>query len=356
LARRSPPKRTGPPSARADVPLRARCRCTRAEMRGWSTTRTRASATRTGTIVSKAVDGRVSSSIAPASPPAAAAIPSRSTRRRWPASSRRYPMAPLTDPGISPSALDTVAVTGGSPVASSTGNVIRVPDPTMVLMVPAPIPAAKTASDSQMDNAISFTIAWTPPRRARSRGRTDHARGEPADVEGCPAWRQPRPWGRTGLCSGVSGASPGPHGGDEGDEHGRDTDLEDVADPVDAARVPHAERARESVAGDGTDDAQDDGQPQRDRLTSRNDQLGQQTDDQPRDEGPEERHGISFRSGARFGLHSACPCKDRVSIRWRNNSRACPRLDCSSSRWTDSLASGPERLIRGCPRRRGRCR
>src|SRR5690606_15134021 len=252
------------------------CRCTRAEMRGWSTTRTRASATRTGTIVSKAVDGRVSSSIAPASPPAAAAIPSRSTRRRWPASSRRYPMAPLTDPGISPSALD---------------------------------------------NAISFTIAWTPPRRARSRGRTDHARGVPADVEGGPAWRQPRPWGRTGLCSGVSGASPGPHGGDEGDEHRRDTDLEDVADPVDAARVPHAERAREAVAGDGTDDAQDDGQPQRDRLTSRKDQLGQQADDQPRDDGPEERHGISFRAGARFGLHSACPCKGGVSIRSRNNSR-----------------------------------
>lgn len=56
--------------------------------------------------------------------------------------------------------LDTFAVTGGSPVASSTGKVIRVPEPTMVLMVPAPIPAAKTASDSQtdmdMDGAIPF--------------------------------------------------------------------------------------------------------------------------------------------------------------------------------------------------------
>lgn len=65
-------------------------------------------------------------------------------------------MAPLTEPGISPRALDTVAVTGGSPVASRTGNVISVPEPTMVLMVPAPIPAAKTASASQMDKAISF--------------------------------------------------------------------------------------------------------------------------------------------------------------------------------------------------------
>lgn len=58
--------------------------------------------------------------------------------------------------------LDTLAVTGGSPVASSTGKVISVPEPTMVLIVPAPIPAARTASDSQrdmdmdMDGAIPF--------------------------------------------------------------------------------------------------------------------------------------------------------------------------------------------------------
>ncbi len=65
-------------------------------------------------------------------------------------------MAPLMEPGIRPRALDTVAVTGGRPVASSTGKVINVPEPTMVLIVPAPIPAAKTASISQMDKAISF--------------------------------------------------------------------------------------------------------------------------------------------------------------------------------------------------------
>src|SRR5690606_5323521 len=153
------------------------------------------------------------------------------------------------------------------------------------------------------------------------RGRTDHARGVPADVEGAPAWRQPRPWGRTGLCSGVSGASPGPHGGDEGDEHGRDTVLEDVADPVDAARVPHAERARESVADDGTEESQYDVRLPHDRRTSRRDQLGQQADDQPRDDRQEERQGISFSSGARFGIQSACPYKGGVSIRSRNNSR-----------------------------------
>ena len=37
------------------------------------------------------------------------------------------------------------AVTGGYPRASSTGKVIRLPEPTIVLMVPAAIPAAKIA-------------------------------------------------------------------------------------------------------------------------------------------------------------------------------------------------------------------
>ncbi len=45
-----------------------------------------------------------------------------------------------------PSALETVAVTGGSPVASSTGKVIRVPEPTTLLMAPAPTPAVNTAA------------------------------------------------------------------------------------------------------------------------------------------------------------------------------------------------------------------
>ncbi|CAM5699783.1 hypothetical protein SGRIM128S_08571 [Streptomyces griseomycini] len=64
-------------------------------------------------------------------------------------------MAPLMEPGIRPSALETVAVTGGRPVASRTGKAIRVPEPTIVLIVPAPTPAAKT-NISQMDKAISF--------------------------------------------------------------------------------------------------------------------------------------------------------------------------------------------------------
>lgn len=57
-------------------------------------------------------------------------------------------MAPLIEPGIRPRALETAAVTGGRPVARSTGNVIRVPEPTTVLMAPAPAPAPNTASIS----------------------------------------------------------------------------------------------------------------------------------------------------------------------------------------------------------------
>ncbi len=68
-------------------------------------------------------------------------------------------MAPLIEPGTRPRVLDTLAVTGGRPVASSTGKVIRVPEPTMVLIVPAPMPAAKTASDSQMDMDCAIPFA-----------------------------------------------------------------------------------------------------------------------------------------------------------------------------------------------------
>lgn len=69
-------------------------------------------------------------------------------------------MAPLMEPGTRPRVLDTLAVTGGSPVASSTGKVMSVPDPTMVLMVPAPMPAANTATDSQMDMDMDWAIPF----------------------------------------------------------------------------------------------------------------------------------------------------------------------------------------------------
>ncbi|GAA3951040.1 hypothetical protein GCM10022384_01050 [Streptomyces marokkonensis] len=42
--------------------------------------------------------------------------------------------------------METVAVTGDSPVASRTGKVISVPEPTTLLIAPAPKPAANTAA------------------------------------------------------------------------------------------------------------------------------------------------------------------------------------------------------------------
>ena len=44
--------------------------------------------------------------------------------------------------------LETFAVTGGMPNARSVGKVISVPDPTMVLIVPAAQPASRIATTS----------------------------------------------------------------------------------------------------------------------------------------------------------------------------------------------------------------
>jgi hypothetical protein len=47
--------------------------------------------------------------------------------------------------------LETLAVTGGTPNARRVGNVISVPDPTTVLMVPAASPARPMAMASSSD-------------------------------------------------------------------------------------------------------------------------------------------------------------------------------------------------------------
>src|SRR3954451_15228054 len=47
--------------------------------------------------------------------------------------------------------LETLAVTGGTPNASRVGNVISVPDPTTVLIVPAASPARPMATASSGD-------------------------------------------------------------------------------------------------------------------------------------------------------------------------------------------------------------
>ena len=66
-----------------------------------------------GTIALNASAGSTSSKIAPTSPPHRDAAPSLISRRRCPASSARYPYAPETVPGTSPTLLDTLASTGG---------------------------------------------------------------------------------------------------------------------------------------------------------------------------------------------------------------------------------------------------
>src|SRR3954452_23290198 len=57
-------------------------------------------------------------------------------------------IAPDTDPGTSPSVLDTFAVTASYPTASNVGKVISEPEPTIVLIAPAQKPAAPTATPS----------------------------------------------------------------------------------------------------------------------------------------------------------------------------------------------------------------
>ncbi|GAA0661272.1 hypothetical protein GCM10009535_46000 [Streptomyces thermocarboxydovorans] len=112
-------------------------------------------------------------------------------------------------------------------MVSSTGNVIRVPEPTIVLMVPAPIPAAKTARASQMDKAISFAsrvrlpaLQVEGPAPIIHEGLTGRTPGGPAaglDTF-CPAdglYSSSRPWTYSpGVVSEDRGADGGSgHGG-----------------------------------------------------------------------------------------------------------------------------------------------
>ncbi len=64
-------------------------------------------------------------------------------RFHWPRGSSRYPKDEAMLPGTRPTALLIVATTGGTPKATSTGKVMRVPDPTTALIPPAPTPARR---------------------------------------------------------------------------------------------------------------------------------------------------------------------------------------------------------------------
>ena len=129
----------------------------------------------TGTIASNASVGSTRRSTAPAD--------RRSGRRRRPDHPRRaVPRARggsrstrTSDPGTSPMVLETLAVTGGTPNASRVGNVIRVPDPTTVLMVPAATPASRIAAISRHPPLRRAA----PPGRGASCGRCGAAATRP---------------------------------------------------------------------------------------------------------------------------------------------------------------------------------
>ena len=118
-------------------------------MRVCVSTSTRARPNNTGTTVSKVLAGRCSSSQEPVTAPSSEAGMSCSTRRRCPASSRRYPQVPEKLPGTRPITLLIVAVTGGMPKDIRTGNVNKVPEPTMALIAPAATPDSAIAAISR---------------------------------------------------------------------------------------------------------------------------------------------------------------------------------------------------------------
>ena len=60
----------------------------------------------------------------------------------------------LSEPLLRPGMLG--AVTGGNPIASRTGKVIRVPDPITALIVPAPNPATRTRMTSNADMSAGW--------------------------------------------------------------------------------------------------------------------------------------------------------------------------------------------------------
>ena len=118
-------------------------------IRGPRTTSTQPSTISTGTIASNADDGSRAAAAHPrcrraANRCRAGAAGSAGPRARGGSRSR-----PDSDPGTSPIVFDTLAVTGGMPNASRVGNVISVPDPTTVLMVPAATPASRMATISR---------------------------------------------------------------------------------------------------------------------------------------------------------------------------------------------------------------
>ncbi len=94
---------------------------------------------------------------------------------------------------------------------------------------------------------------------ATARRLWPHWSGEQAGAPGPDAGQRTR----SGHLHGPAGRPPAtrPHRADDGHEPGGDPDLEDVADPVEPAGVPHADGARDEVADQRADDPEDHRQP-----------------------------------------------------------------------------------------------
>ena len=88
---------------------------------GWSSRTSDAPPISTGAATSNVRAGVSSRMAAPAAPPSATTRPSRRSRAAWPASSGREPAAAPTPVKHSDTVLVTLAASGGSPSASSTG-------------------------------------------------------------------------------------------------------------------------------------------------------------------------------------------------------------------------------------------
>ena len=119
------------------------------EIQGWTPTIRQVNRISHGAAAAKTPAGSASSKAAPPIAPIAqvrttAIVIGRETSR----SSRRYPNEPLNAPGSSPIVFDALATTGGIPSAIRAGKLINDATPTVEVSMPAPSPAAMTASCS----------------------------------------------------------------------------------------------------------------------------------------------------------------------------------------------------------------
>src|SRR6478752_6691852 len=92
--------------------------------------------------------------------------------------------------------------------------------------------------------------------------------------------------------------------GDRGHADRGEDDLEQELDPVHAGGVLHADQAGQPRADEGRDDADDDGQQDRDALTTAHEETAEDADHGADDDGGDDAfggHGNSLTSRGSFG-------------------------------------------------------